>query len=214
MLAAGRTRLLACVLACLLAAPAYRFGLATAGASPFKDLLLPGVMDSLATGALLALDRPQATAPGWRWFHRWRAAVMLAGFAAFLAIQALLPHEGAPARALSRCFLDVTCLALVSLAMEPRPSRWLDWLAAPVSRHIGRISYGIYVFHNFVPALIDPYLWRLDTIGLPALRRLARFLLASAISIGIAEFSWRVLEQPAMRLKERFRFAKAPVLRD
>ncbi|MGZ8218733.1 acyltransferase family protein [Methylomagnum sp.] len=71
--------------------------------------------------------------------------------------------------------------------------------------YLGRISYGLYVYH--IPVLQgpigvavhgflglnDPVAWRAWLVDLP-------------ITIGIAALSWRLFEQPILRLKERFAY--------
>jgi peptidoglycan/LPS O-acetylase OafA/YrhL len=69
-------------------------------------------------------------------------------------------------------------------------------------RYFGRISYGIYLFHLFIFAIV---LRVLGGVGLPTLERgPAAFVLLSAITIGVAALSWHFFEQPINRLKERF----------
>lgn len=72
-------------------------------------------------------------------------------------------------------------------------------------RYLGKISYGIYVYHYFVPFLIIPFLgalgFRYDTPG-PT-----NFLLSSLVAIGLASLSWRVIELPINNLKRHFRYS-------
>jgi peptidoglycan/LPS O-acetylase OafA/YrhL len=68
-------------------------------------------------------------------------------------------------------------------------------------RYVGRISYGIYLFHLFVYGVTGAVLARLS---LPPLGRgLGCFIVMSAMSIAAAAVSWHLFEQPLNRLKER-----------
>jgi peptidoglycan/LPS O-acetylase OafA/YrhL len=72
---------------------------------------------------------------------------------------------------------------------------------------IGRVSYGLYLVHNFAP-------WVLATLagalGWPAWMHAEpwRFLLLWAISFGLAFLSWHALEQPLLRAKRRLPYAR------
>jgi len=73
----------------------------------------------------------------------------------------------------------------------------------PVAQHIGRMSYGLYLFHTPVPlflGLVLPQLWSPAFDGLLRLVRLAVFALVSWM---VAWLCWRWLEGP-----ERLRFPR------
>lgn len=81
--------------------------------------------------------------------------------------------------------------------------------------YIARISYGIYVYHIIIiyyatPHVFDP-IWQLinwENFGKMSVLQyhswLIKFPLYSAMSIGIAEMSYRYLEQPILKLKDRY----------
>jgi len=64
--------------------------------------------------------------------------------------------------------------------------------------YLGRVSYGLYVFH----------LVFIDTFGVAAahdpLARLVRVGAALAVTVAVAACSYRFLEMPFLRLKSRF----------
>lgn len=84
----------------------------------------------------------------------------------------------------------LTVVALWAIAFGPGPR----WLSGPVLGWFGRRSYGIYLWHypimmiSTLPAQDD---WALDQ---------ARAL---AVSLIIAELSWRLIEMPFLRMRER-----------
>lgn len=90
-------------------------------------------------------------------------------------------------------------------------------LSHPIPRYLGRISYGLYVYHNFMP-----WIWRCingteteNLIGIPGWKSafLARPVVALTgqfiLLVVIASLSWFLLEQPLLKLKDRAAGAKA-----
>ena len=81
------------------------------------------------------------------------------------------------------------------------------WLLAALSVrpvvYLGRISYGLYVYHNFcygVKGRLVDWIPQLESIPGPA------FVLAA--TIGLAMLSWHLFEYPINRLKSRFPYPK------
>lgn len=68
-------------------------------------------------------------------------------------------------------------------------------LTRPTFVQLGRISYGLYVFHQGSLLLTHRFLTG---------RVLGSLLVAAVITIGLAKVSYRFLERPALRLKERW----------
>jgi peptidoglycan/LPS O-acetylase OafA/YrhL len=69
-------------------------------------------------------------------------------------------------------------------------------LAFAPLRYTGRISYGLYLWHFPIFKLLEP-----ELRALPGVVELA---LATAVSFAVAALSFRVVEQPFLRLKRRF----------
>jgi peptidoglycan/LPS O-acetylase OafA/YrhL len=87
-------------------------------------------------------------------------------------------------------FLAASVLCVVVVAAVPRPMSALGWLLerAPL-RWLGRRSYSIYLWHWPVAVVTRP------DVDL-ALAGWQVFLLRTAITLGLAEASFRVIEQP------------------
>ena len=65
-----------------------------------------------------------------------------------------------------------------------------SWLSHPVLVYLGRISYGLYVYHGLALALTDSWVWPVAS--------------AFAVTLVAAAVSSRVYELPFLRLKRRF----------
>jgi peptidoglycan/LPS O-acetylase OafA/YrhL len=69
-----------------------------------------------------------------------------------------------------------------------------------ILRSFGKYSYAIYMFHYIVISL-------LQRLGIPFKSRWYGLLIlvaATTLSYGMAWLSWKLLEQPALRLKRHF----------
>lgn len=175
----------------LIIAPLYRGGLQLAGFSNFPGVLLPGNIDSLAAGALLAIARrslPRA------WALAQSPALLVLGIAG-VAILGRLPATDLARRLVYPGFITLASAVLVAMAAngQGRITALAGW---PPLRHIGQISYGIYVYHYFLPQIAAAYL--------PHVAQLAPWPRAGiylAASLAIAQASWWGLEKPMRRFR-------------
>ena len=97
-----------------------------------------------------------------------------------------------------------TVLLFLATLGSTRVPRW--------AAHLGRISYGLYVYHSLVLMLVFTY--ALPRAGLVPSSLVGTWLgtvLAFAISIGLAHLSFRWFEQPILRFKRRFSFVQSRV---
>ncbi|MEZ0538688.1 acyltransferase family protein [Fibrella arboris] len=88
-------------------------------------------------------------------------------------------------------------------------------LIHPVSQYLGQISYGLYLYHNFI---YNAYHTQQTHVALRTWRKLVhffpvldasfafQFLYFLAITVGIATISWYLIEKPINRLKDRFAY--------
>ncbi len=99
--------------------------------------------------------------------------------------------------------------ALIVLSLWRLPEGWLMRLLtlAPFV-YLGKISYGLYVFHNFCYGVDD---W----IGgaLPWARVIPGPALVFAVVVGMAMLSWHLFEGPINRHKDRFPYRRTPSAR-
>jgi peptidoglycan/LPS O-acetylase OafA/YrhL len=158
---------------------------------------MPSSLDKLGAGALLALAEADIGFPRlltkFGWVALW----------AIVAEEILLINRRLEWVYLLRTeLLIVTFAALVAAASSGISGPAGAILNCKPVRYVGRISYGIYLFHLFIYGLIEGALAR---VGLPPLERgPTTFVLLSAISIAVAAVSWHFFELPLNRFKERF----------
>jgi peptidoglycan/LPS O-acetylase OafA/YrhL len=161
------------------------------------------VLDSLGMGALLAILSHRD--PSGERLQRWLNHVALpVGGAAVLALLVLSYYLGPTIH----YALGETALALVlawlvgsaSRGFRGPVGRFLEW--RPVT-YLGKVSYGIYVLHPFVPLGFVWVAHRLGTeyTGSP---RFVNFLLVSVATAGLAALSWQLFEGPINGLKRYF----------
>ena len=79
-------------------------------------------------------------------------------------------------------------------------------LSFPVFVYIGRISYGIYVYHYFVPDILNPLFEQLH-IERPSVPFVVICFLATMV---ISSLSWFLFEKPINSLKDRFTSSSRP----
>ncbi|MFD0981621.1 acyltransferase family protein [Tropicimonas aquimaris] len=201
---APRRCLLPAVLAALAAAPLFRTAIPL-GASPFIEVLLPGQLDSLAAGALLAFTVRE---PALAWLDRLllRPAVMW-GSVLVMLVMTWAPAVGFEDIAFIRWVLVPMLISAAGVCIVRSCIAGQDpilaWLADPRLVHIGKISYGLYVFHYFVPQAMFLVLPPMPEGALGMAFKIARLLLWIAVTFALAELSWRLVERPALRLKNR-----------
>lgn len=171
-------------------------------AAEFIYVSSPTRMMSLSLGASLAYREFAADAPvGWRSFLE-----IGAGFALLVADNAARTLGLIPAGGFYWCIAIVgnaaVSLNTVSLLIHSRDSLTAAaraFLTLGPLRYIGRISYGLYLYHYLILFLLDvpPY----KAVGSGATAGVV--LVALAITIAAAAVSFRFLEAPLLSLKGR-----------
>jgi peptidoglycan/LPS O-acetylase OafA/YrhL len=155
-------------------------------------------LDAIALGALLAvLLRGRALE------MRNTLRVLLAGVAvlSFLLVGRYLKQAGPTSVLTYLVTASASVLLLVSVLKSKVPflSIWpFSYLV-----YLGRISYGLYVFHLLALTLVTKYLVSLR--GGPISFQ-ARIIFSFLLTVLLAAASYRWLEQPFLRLKKRFSY--------
>jgi peptidoglycan/LPS O-acetylase OafA/YrhL len=158
-------------------------------------VLTPSSFDALGMGALLAIA---AQKNGSDLERRLRLTALPIG----LAGMALLATDNMGSAIFGETMVALVFTWLVAGAAHGFGGVGRSVLEAAPIRYLGRISYGLYVYHLLVPGVFGPLL---GTLGLRlAPKGVVEFLLYSLITIGVASLSWAWIEHPINRLKRRF----------
>lgn len=153
-------------------------------------------LDPIALGILIALYRDRL--PSW---SRWqRVALLLTGAVSSVVTYALCVSTNPPQLSTGLLALGHVITALASAAILLSVLGASNRLLHNKSLlYLGKISYGLYVVHEF--AHYCAMRW------LPAatpLRVIMQSAIGLALTLGLAAASYRWLESPFLRLKERF----------
>jgi peptidoglycan/LPS O-acetylase OafA/YrhL len=201
ILLAPRRWLPALMIACLLAAPLFR-SLLPRDAPEFAGTLLPGQLDSLALGALLSLsERTPRLAFVQRAFADRRLLLASGAAVAVLAMPVewpfLLDWIGFP--------IAINLMSACAIWAAVHGSAGVGaWRPLSLLPPIGRISYGLYVYHYLMPPL-SFLLWpQLGGVEGGA-AKLGRVLIWLAMTFVAAGLSWLLLERPLLALKHTIR---------
>lgn len=159
---------------------------------PNSQALTTATLDYFSVGALLALALDRGVRAGDR-------RITVAGWLALVGYVALysLEEMGRPVvglRYVQQTMLSVAFAALISASLAGFDGWRQRMLDHPVAQHIGRVSYGLYLFHTPVPLFLGwvlPQLWLLEG----PLRAL-RFGVFALVSWGLAWLCWRWIEGP------------------
>jgi peptidoglycan/LPS O-acetylase OafA/YrhL len=170
-------------------------------------VLMPCCMDALGTGALLAwVIRQNFRGRRLKWLKPGSLVVGLASCA--LCSWCDFSDTWKP---LSRLGEDCLLGWLVFSAATGfgGPVGWL--LELPPVNYLGKISYGLYLFHNFAVSICGALLydignppWLLDYYAKPGFR----IFVFAALTIGLASYSWHRFEKPINDLKRKFPYPK------
>jgi peptidoglycan/LPS O-acetylase OafA/YrhL len=186
------------LLATIACGPLARLAFTLAGdgsqaAADFAEVLTPSCLDTFGLGALLAAHRG-----GWLHFAGFRRGPALACLAAAAGLVWWLRDSYALVSVLFRTGVSVLALGLIAAASAGIRGPLRRFAEFAPLRYLGRISYGLYLFHFSTPAL---YAW----MGLPEPAGAAqRFAAHLALLVVLAAVSWHAFERPILGLKRRF----------
>jgi len=186
----------------LVAANALRIRLAVSGASlQAMEYNTFTRLDPIALGVLVAL----LTAKLPRWTSTQRAALLLGGIVSWIAASAFNGWHDAENPEVWRMAVTHPLIALGSTAILVSFMGWeLRLLRNRALIYLGKISYGLYVLHEFGRFVSSRFIHPSTMAGL-----LAQMALSFTVTVLLAAASYRWLETPFLRLKERFAFVSS-----
>ncbi|MGB0768211.1 MAG: acyltransferase family protein [Phycisphaeraceae bacterium] len=170
-------------------------------------------MDALALGGLIAMlfRRPG----GWASARKWALSAMLIGGALMLAYavtQHGIGHKKPIERTVGFTVIAFFFGGVITWIVAHRPgegaTRWL--LVKPLTE-LGKIGYGMYVFHRLLMFPLGIILPADKALAITGNRYAAGLLwLACAVilTLIVATLSWRFFEAPILKLKKHFPYDK------
>lgn len=176
---------------------------------------MPACLDSFGLGGLMAwmqLKRPDLFKTIFS-----KSYLILLGLAGWIVVvywSKMLPEKYNVANVvIDRFVSSLFCFFLIGKAVLGfgGPMKW--FLEHPVSLYFGKISYGLYVYHNFVynhfhTPVNHPTLRGLRKIYsyIPSLtgNQLFEILYFFVLTTAVASISWYFVEKPINNLKERY----------
>ena len=198
-----RKSLLPLLSACIAGAILYR-ALAAAtvtGALDFYFVLPIAQLDALVAGGVLALLGSDLQARLWKALLLWSLPVAAAAY--------LAPLPAAVEFTVAHAVYLLPMIALVAGAASGIGGPLGAVLSNRAIVGLGRISYGVYLYHIFVAAALNKLVRSFtgaELWGTPA-----AFALHTVATIAVASASWFVLERPALKLKRFVRGAAGGV---
>ena len=212
MLFTPRRYLLFAMAAAFFIAPAYRLGCSLAHVNSYaKNWLLFANTDCLALGGIMAFCREEVRFDTLRLWVR-RIGFWL-GWPAVL--WTLLAHSTPALRygATSFLYSHLVFTFFFAWAVDRTADGVGGWGGRMLSfaplRYIGRISYGMYLFHAVAGDLI---LAGADLAGFSFPKsELLRFIAFSSLTVAVSSLSWYAYENPLNKLKRLFPYRKRHV---
>ena len=189
---------LPCMLACMVFALGFRIYCITTGVNDVtRWVTLLGCLDSFAAGAVIAYLKQARLLEKVHALHRTVLLALVLGALAsyFLArYMTTLPADSAwlgLVESFDAFFLSWLLIASLT-GVTGRYGRFLGW--SPLV-YLGRISYGVYVYHVFIIILVSPYLiangWDV----------FSRSLVLLTVTLAFSAVSWHYFEQPIIAWK-------------
>lgn len=200
---ASRRALAISAAAAIVFAPVFRVAMRTCFPHLEATMLMPSAVDALGAGALLAI---LGSHPIWQ--RRYRQIQFRVCLPVFLVLQFLaVVHGIEPAtESLRHTTMTVAMVLVVSDCAHDCRGFAAEILAMPTVVLVGKISYGLYLYHNFMPYLVGPLLRSVgfDSSIFDTLSPGFRFALLGTMTLLIATLSWILVERPFLLLKRHF----------
>ena len=199
--------LLPCIITAIFLAPVYKITGFFLGLNGFAlSVITFACLDLLGVGALLALYRHKKPLQ----FQRLAQHRAYNWFGFILIIIVLTVTVAGPRLFVVGVVYDLITATLFAW-MVHKASVGFGGLVGYVLEakpllYCGKISYGIYVYHNFMPVTVREFCHRFH-LAFPQ-QPASRFALFGAVTILVATLSWWCFEKPINNLKKRFRYSK------
>ena len=162
-------------------------------------------LDTIAIGCLLAVFMKSVDVQRYRVQLRKLGFVVLGG-ALVLAMLTGLDRTTGFGRTLGYSYVAVGCASIVMLAMIARDQRSTAWLRNVQLRYFGKLCFGLYLLHRPADTIVGALAMKAQLD--PAALWLIPVKVVAALVL--ATISWRLIEQPILRLKSLFGGVRHP----
>jgi peptidoglycan/LPS O-acetylase OafA/YrhL len=164
----------------------------------FSRLLTPACFDAFGLGALLAWQDHSGGGNNVLWkILDQRKIILIVSIIFYLFLTYVIPKElGTIIKpALLKFVISVISLALISLAIGENSKFMQSVFGNKPVVYIGKISYGIYLYHNiFTSFTID------------GLNPVLMFAVKTCLLLALSTVSWFLIEKPLISLKRYFAY--------
>jgi peptidoglycan/LPS O-acetylase OafA/YrhL len=164
----------------------------------------PARVGEMAIGGWLALVIRENPA----WLSTLRRFAPAVFFASLVVIAAIAFAVGNPEVATMPMYLfgiplfSFAAAALILMVLQG--GKWARLLSFPPLRHLGVISYGVYVYHVLLHDFYDAIVWRIAPHASRNAHLTLKFFVSAALTLLVAQCSYSFFEQPLLKLKDKF----------
>ncbi len=180
------------------------------------QLLTPTTLDCFGMGALLAYFETYRF-DSYLKFVRSLGPLLIGITGVLLYLVFRHFREGILDDLFHRTVISLWCIYLIPLNFRINTSRYSQTLVFKAFLHIGKVSYGMYLFHNYVKVWFDWFraylIQNLNSETLVAMinattENKIQFVLLTILTIALASFSWWLIESPINKLKRFFPYSQ------
>lgn len=175
-------------------------------------MILPTQVDALAAGSFLAIILREGNAQTLRRLSAWSAGLLLLSGIGIVALALRTGYDAywVPAgwgnsrsNLVLFSLMSIFFASLLYVSIFSK-SALKSVLEHPWLRHIGKISYGLYLYHY--PIFVSADLIALETVGgePDTLYYITEVILTFGLSYLLAILSWKWFETPILKLKDRY----------
>lgn len=196
------------ILASMGVAPLFALAVGAAGYK-MSGVLMPSCMTALGGGALLAwVWLFQEEAGPWR--KRYPRCCLLAGLPLFLGLMVAMKLDVLPYTMWTGTLEGFVMVIFLIWVVDRGATGFSGLLGAALEsgilRYIGKISYGVYVYHNFTRVFAPNLVARLN---IPRSWWPVEVVICILLTLGVASASWHLLESPLNNLKRFFPYVRS-----